>query len=435
MRRPGRSGSARRGFRPGPCACPPTGRPSRPSGIRRGGVVGADAAAAIPARLLGAGQGERVLDLCAAPGGKTMQLASRGAGGDGARPLGAPPGAVAGEPRPPRPHRRHRGGRRHGLRGRALRRRAPRRPVLRHRHDPPSPRRGLDQGGGRHRPPRGASGPAPRPGRRPRAAGGRLVYCTCSLEPEEGEAQVAAFLAKDPRFAGCRSGRRRSAAGPSSSMARATCAPCRPRPRRLLRHPPDAGRVRGFQRAEPFGGCRAAPCEDPGACPWIPPKDKSSGILDYSAAAGRSASGRSPRGRSSRSARKVRASSRHTGRPPGRPSGRLRRAGPVGAAQQAFHIGPAGAPRRAEDEGAEHRHDQRAAQRAKEVHRRRGDAELVPGDGVLDGDGRERQDGAQADRQEGQRRLHQPEGRARPYTARVRQAARLAPIMTSGTRL
>ena len=24
--------------------------------------------------------------------------------------------------------------------------------------------------------------------------GGRLVYCTCSLEPEEGEDQIAAFL-------------------------------------------------------------------------------------------------------------------------------------------------------------------------------------------------------------------------------------------------
>ncbi len=37
-----------------------------------------DLAAAIPASLLGAGEGRRVLDLCAAPGGKTMQLAAAG---------------------------------------------------------------------------------------------------------------------------------------------------------------------------------------------------------------------------------------------------------------------------------------------------------------------------------------------------------------------
>jgi len=30
--------------------------------------------------------------------------------------------------------------------------------------------------------------------------GGRLVYCVCSLEPEEGEAQVAAFLKRRPDF-------------------------------------------------------------------------------------------------------------------------------------------------------------------------------------------------------------------------------------------
>jgi 16S rRNA (cytosine967-C5)-methyltransferase len=35
-------------------------------------------AAAIPARLLGAGEGRALLDLCAAPGGKTMQLAAAG---------------------------------------------------------------------------------------------------------------------------------------------------------------------------------------------------------------------------------------------------------------------------------------------------------------------------------------------------------------------
>ncbi|EPX82531.1 NusB family/NOL1/NOP2/sun family [Rubellimicrobium thermophilum DSM 16684] len=38
-----------------------------------------DAAAALPVRLLGPRPGERVIDLCAAPGGKTLQLAAAGA--------------------------------------------------------------------------------------------------------------------------------------------------------------------------------------------------------------------------------------------------------------------------------------------------------------------------------------------------------------------
>ena len=32
------------------------------------------------------------------------------------------------------------------------------------------------------------------------APGGRLVYCTCSLEPQEGEAQIEAFLERHPQF-------------------------------------------------------------------------------------------------------------------------------------------------------------------------------------------------------------------------------------------
>ena len=38
-----------------------------------------DAAATLPARLLGDVSGKRVADLCAAPGGKTLQLAAAGA--------------------------------------------------------------------------------------------------------------------------------------------------------------------------------------------------------------------------------------------------------------------------------------------------------------------------------------------------------------------
>ena len=48
------------------------------TGYGEGGWWVQDIAASIPARLLGAGEGRTVLDLCAAPGGKTMQLAAAG---------------------------------------------------------------------------------------------------------------------------------------------------------------------------------------------------------------------------------------------------------------------------------------------------------------------------------------------------------------------
>jgi 16S rRNA (cytosine967-C5)-methyltransferase len=77
-----------------PGAAPPDGGEMLPTGTARlpagtrvtelpGFAEGAfwvqDAAAALPARLLRAGPGESVADLCAAPGGKTAQLAAAGA--------------------------------------------------------------------------------------------------------------------------------------------------------------------------------------------------------------------------------------------------------------------------------------------------------------------------------------------------------------------
>ncbi len=55
------------------------GQVSALPGYAAGGWWVQDAAAALPARLLEVRPGERVLDLCAAPGGKTLQLAAAGA--------------------------------------------------------------------------------------------------------------------------------------------------------------------------------------------------------------------------------------------------------------------------------------------------------------------------------------------------------------------
>jgi len=48
------------------------------AGFKEGAWWVQDLAASLPARLLGAGEGRHALDLCAAPGGKTMQLAASG---------------------------------------------------------------------------------------------------------------------------------------------------------------------------------------------------------------------------------------------------------------------------------------------------------------------------------------------------------------------
>lgn len=55
------------------------GQVSRLEGYAEGAWWVQDAAAAVPARILAARPGERVLDVCAAPGGKTLQLAAGGA--------------------------------------------------------------------------------------------------------------------------------------------------------------------------------------------------------------------------------------------------------------------------------------------------------------------------------------------------------------------
>jgi 16S rRNA (cytosine967-C5)-methyltransferase len=58
---------------------PPRTRATEIPGFERGAFWVQDAAAALPARLLAARPGEHVADLCAAPGGKTAQLAATGA--------------------------------------------------------------------------------------------------------------------------------------------------------------------------------------------------------------------------------------------------------------------------------------------------------------------------------------------------------------------
>jgi 16S rRNA (cytosine967-C5)-methyltransferase len=58
---------------------PPGTRVAELPGYAQGAFWVQDAAAALPARLLAPAPGERIADLCAAPGGKTLQLAAAGA--------------------------------------------------------------------------------------------------------------------------------------------------------------------------------------------------------------------------------------------------------------------------------------------------------------------------------------------------------------------
>jgi 16S rRNA (cytosine967-C5)-methyltransferase len=164
-----------------------------------------DAAAALPARLLGDVAGVRVADLCAAPGGKTAQLAAAGAR------------VTAVDRAPARVARIKANLERLGLAAEIVTA-----DVL----DPdPAPWRAAPFDAVLLDAPCSSTGTIRRhpdvawikqPGDLPALAelqrkllaratewvgpGGLLVYCVCSLEPEEGVDIIEALLATDPRF-------------------------------------------------------------------------------------------------------------------------------------------------------------------------------------------------------------------------------------------
>jgi 16S rRNA (cytosine967-C5)-methyltransferase len=158
-----------------------------------------DASAAVPARLLSVKSGETALDLCAAPGGKTLQLAAAGAG------------VTAVDRAALRLARVTENLARLGLQAETVAADAASWPDRRAFDavllDAPCSATGTFR---RHpdvlwaaKPGDIASLAAVQARLLDAAArrvkpGGRLVYCVCSLEPEEGEAQVAAFLARTP---------------------------------------------------------------------------------------------------------------------------------------------------------------------------------------------------------------------------------------------
>ena len=190
-----------------------------------------DAAASLPARLLGDVAGQRVADLCAAPGGKTAQLALAGADVTAVDIVGEPAEAARRKPRPAAARGDDRRGRRAEIRaGRTVRRGAARRALLLDRHGAPPSRHALDEIAGGHRQARRPAGaPAARRASRMVKPGGRIVFSNCSLDPAEGELLVAEFLAETSRHR-ARSGaaRARFPAPIRSYAATARSAPRRP---------------------------------------------------------------------------------------------------------------------------------------------------------------------------------------------------------------
>jgi 16S rRNA (cytosine967-C5)-methyltransferase len=188
----------------------PTGTIRRPGthrvtdlpGFAEGAWWVQDAAAALPARLLGNVAGRSIADLCAAPGGKTAQLAAAGADvtaidisekrlarvGENLARLRLPAKLVAADILDWRPEREFDAVLLDApCTATGTIRRHPDIPWLKRPDDIVTlaalQSRLLD---------RAASLTAP---------GGILVFSTCSLEPEEGEMQVAPFLARRREFA------------------------------------------------------------------------------------------------------------------------------------------------------------------------------------------------------------------------------------------
>jgi 16S rRNA (cytosine967-C5)-methyltransferase len=183
----------------GSCRLTEPGQISALSGYDEGHWWVQDAAAALPARILSPRVGERILDLCAAPGGKTLQLAAAGAQ------------VTALDISGPRLERLRQNLARTGLAaqivvGDALHWEPPApfdailldapcsaTGTIRRHPDLPFVKDGTEV--------EGLADLQARMIDRALAmlvSGGRLVFCTCSLLPEEGEAQVVAALARHP---------------------------------------------------------------------------------------------------------------------------------------------------------------------------------------------------------------------------------------------
>ncbi|WP_428629259.1 RsmB/NOP family class I SAM-dependent RNA methyltransferase [Sphingopyxis sp.] len=170
-------------------------------GFAEGGWWIQDLAATLPARLLGSGDARTVLDLCAAPGGKTMQLAAAGwkvvAVDSSAKRLERLSANIA------------RTGLAADIVQADIRSWAPAAPADAVLLDAPCSATGIFR---RHpdvlhriEPRQIDEMAALQTDLLARAArwvkpGGTLIYATCSLEPSEGEDQVATFLERHPAW-------------------------------------------------------------------------------------------------------------------------------------------------------------------------------------------------------------------------------------------